>query len=195
MADKAINKVIFGGTTLIDLTADTVTESDVQSGVTFHKADGTTATGTSTFDADTSDATATVAEVLLSKTFYKGGNKLTGTMPNRGAASGTISTLDGSYTIQNGYHDGSGVVTIDSTEQAKLVAENIREGVTVLGVTGTMSGSEDVSAQSKTVTPTKTQQTVIPDTPTYNYLTQVIVNAIPYVETENAAGGLTAAIG
>jgi len=195
MADKAINKVIFGGTTLIDLTADTVTESDVQSGVTFHKADGTTATGTSTFDADTSDATATVAEVLLSKTFYKGGNKLTGTMPNRGAASGTISTLDGSYTIQNGYHDGSGVVTIDSTEQAKLVAENIREGVTVLGVTGTMSGSEDVSAQSKTVTPTKTQQTVIPDSPTYNYLTQVIVNAIPYVETENAAGGLTAAIG
>ena len=114
-------------------------------------------------------------------------------MPNRGAVTGTISTVDGTYTIQNGYHDGSGTVGISATEQVKLIAENIRQGVEILGVTGTMSGSEDVSAQSKTITPTITSQTVTPDTG-YNYLTQVTVEAIPYTETDNAAGGKTVTI-
>jgi hypothetical protein len=56
-----------------------------------------------------------------------------------------------------------------------------------------MSGSEDVNAQTKTVTPTTTSQTVTPDTG-YNYLSQVTVNAIPYTETDNAAGGKTVTI-
>ena len=119
---------------------------------------------------------------------------LTGTMPNRGAVTGTISTKAQQYTIQQGYHDGSGKVGISSTEQAKIIATNIRSGVEILGVTGTMSGSEDVHAQAKTVTPTAAAQTVLPDSPTYNYLTQVTVNAIPYVETDNAAGGKTVTI-
>lgn len=42
----AINKVVYDGTTLLDLTADTVTVGDVVSGVTFHLRDGTTGTGT-----------------------------------------------------------------------------------------------------------------------------------------------------
>ena len=131
---------------------------------------------------------------MTGKTFYKNGSKLTGTMPNRGAVSGTITSIDEAYTIQNGYHDGSGSVGISSTDQAKLIAENIRQGVEILGVTGTMSGSEDVNAQSKTVTPTTSIQTITPDTG-YNYLSQVTVNAIPYTETDNAAGGKTATIG
>ena len=114
-------------------------------------------------------------------------------MPNRGAVTGTISTVSGTYTIQNGYHDGSGTVGISSTEQAKIIAENIRQGVEILGVTGTMSGSEDVNAQTKTVTPSTTSQTVTPDTG-YNYLSQVTVDAIPYTETDNAAGGKTVTI-
>ena len=40
------NKVIFGNTTLIDLTTDTAVESDVASGKTFHRKDGTKTTGT-----------------------------------------------------------------------------------------------------------------------------------------------------
>ena len=192
--NEYINKVIYGGNTLIDLTADTVTADKILDGYTAHAASGETITGSCTFDADTSDATAVVAEVLTSKTFYKNGSKLTGTMPNRGAVTGTISTVAGTYTIQNGYHDGSGTVGIDSTEQAKIIASNIRQGVQILGVTGTMSGSEDVNAQSKTVTPTTTSQTVTPDTG-YNYLSQVTVNAIPYTETDNAAGGKTVTIG
>ena len=194
MANEYINKVIYGGNTLIDLTADTITADKLLSSYTAHAASGAPITGTCTFDADTSDATAKVAEILSSKTAYVNGVKLTGTMPNRGAVTGTISTKDDTYTIQQGYHDGSGTVGIDATEKAKIIATNIREGVTILGVTGTMSGEEGVSAQAKTATPTTSAQTITPDTG-YNYLSQVTVNAIPYTETDNAAGGKTATIG
>lgn len=194
MANQYVNKVIYGGSTLIDLTSDTAVASDVQSGKYFHLKSGERVQGTCTFDADTSDATATASEILSTKTAYVNGNKITGSMPNRGAVSGTIATKAGTYTVPQGYHDGSGTVALDSTATAGLVAENIRDGVTVLGVLGTMSGSEDVKAQAKTVTPTTTAQTVVPDAPTYNYLTQVTVAAIPYTEADNAAGGKTVTI-
>lgn len=191
--NEYVNKVIFGGNTIIDLTADTVTAATLLSGTTAHDKSGATITGTCTYDSDTSSDTAVIAEVLSGKTFHARGQAYTGTMPNRGAVTGTISTLAGEYTIQQGYHDGSGKVGIDSTEQSKLIPANIREGITVLGVTGTMSGSEDVHAQAKVVTPSTTAQTVTPDTG-YNYLSQVTVNAISYVETDNAAGGKTVTI-
>jgi hypothetical protein len=196
MANQYVNKVIYGGNTLIDLTGDTVTAADVLSGVKFHLPSGANGTGTCAFDVDSSDCTATVAEVLATKTFAKGGQVLTGTMPNRGSVTGTISTKAQEYTIAQGYHDGSGKVSIASAEQAKIVAANIRQGVTILGVEGTMSGQEDVKAQAKTATPTTSQQVITPDTTQgYNYLTQVTVAAIPYTETDNAAGGKTVTIG
>ena len=57
-----------------------------------------------------------------------------------------------------------------------------------------MTGTEDVTAESPTVTPSASQQVVTPGTG-YNYLAQVTVNAIPYVEAANSAGGLTVTIG
>ncbi|WP_226164184.1 hypothetical protein, partial [Hymenobacter terricola] len=84
-------------------------------------------------------------------------------MKNNGAVTGTISNKDGAYTVPQGYHDGSGKVVIDSNEKAKLVPANIREGVTILGVQGSMSGNEGEKAQEKTVTPKTTAQTVVPD--------------------------------
>lgn len=190
----ANSKIIFGGEVLIDLTADTVTADKVLKGITAHGADGEPITGTCAFDANTQDATAVAAEILAGKTAYNKGSKVTGTMKNNGAVTGVISTIKGGdYTIPQGYHDGSGKVGISSTEQAKLVPGNIREGVTVLGVTGTMSGTEDAKAQTRTVTPTVNAQTVLPETG-YNYLSSVIVNAIPYVESDNSAGGKTVTI-
>ena len=188
----ATNKVVFGNQTLIDLTADTVDAAHLLSGSTAHDRSGAVITGACTYDADTSDATATQAEILNTKTAYVNGAKLTGTMPNRGAVSGTISTKAGTYAIQQGYHDGSGSVGISSTEQAKIIATNIKSGVQILGVTGTYSG-EAVTAQTKSVTPYTTAQTVLPDSG-YDYLSQVNVAAIAYVETDNAAGGKTATI-
>lgn len=192
--NQYINKVVYGGNTLIDLTGDDVQVSDVLAGKKFHLPSGAPGTGTCAYDADTSDATAVAAEILITKTAYKNGSKLTGTMPNNGAVTGTISTKTQQYTVPQGYHDGSGKVSIAAAEQAKIIAENIRDGVTILGVEGTMSGSEDVHAQAKTVTPTTSQQIVAPDSPDYNYLSQVTVAAIPYTETDNAAGGKTVTI-
>lgn len=190
----ANSKIIFGGEVLIDLTADTVTAGKLLNGVTAHGADGEAVIGTCDFDANTQDATATAAEILSGKTAYNKAVKVTGTMKNNGAVAGSIATVDGQYTVPQGYHDGSGKVSIAAAEQKKLVAGNIREGVTILGVLGTMSGTEGAKPQAKTVTPSKTQQTVLPDKG-YNYLSQVTVAAIPYVESANSAGGTTVTIG
>lgn len=187
------NKIIYGGQTLIDLTVDDVTASDVLRGKKFHLPSGAPGIGTCPFDADTSDATAVAAEILSEKTAYKAGSKMTGTMPNRGAQESAITTKAQQVAIQQGYHDGSGYVEIDTTEQAKIIAGNIKAGVEILGVTGTYTG-EGVTAQSKTVTPTTAQQVVLPDAG-YDYLSQVTVNAIAYTETDNAAGGKTVTIG
>lgn len=196
MANTYKNKVIYGGQTLIDLTGDDVTRADVAAGKQFHLPTGEITTGTSTYDADTSDATAVAAEILVDKTAYKNGSKLTGTMPNRGAQTGAISTVAGTVIIQQGYHDGSGSVGIDSTEQAKIIAANIREGVTILGVQGSMSGSENMSATSASITPYTTSQTITPsDLGNYNAITQINVAAIAYSESDNAAGGVTVTIG
>ena len=190
-----VSKVVYGdGEVLIDLTADTVAKDKLLKGYTAHGADGEKITGTCEYDADTADATAAVAEILTGKTAYARGAKLTGTMPNRGAVTGTISTKAGTYTVPQGYHDGSGKVAIAATEQAKLIADNIREGVTILGVAGAMTGSEGVTAQSKRVTPSAAEQVVLPDSG-YTHLAQVTVAPIPYKETENAAGGVTVTIG
>ena len=193
MPNQYINKVVFGNETLIDLTPDTITTADLLVNVTAHDRSGAPIVGECTYDADTSDATATASEILEGQTAYAGGQELTGTMPNRGGASGTISTVDGTYSIQQGYHDGSGSVSIDSTEQAKIIAGNIKDGVEILGVTGTYTG-EGGTYQTKTATPYTTQQVILPDEG-YDGLTQVTVEAIAYEETDNAAGGKTATIG
>lgn len=197
---KHANKVIYGGTVIIDLTSDTVDPSHLLTGITAHDSSGAIITGSCSYDADTKDATATAAEILATKTAYKNGSKITGTMPNRGAQTGAIATKDGTVTIQNGYHDGSGSVGIDATEKAKLIAANIREGVTILGVTGTMSGEESVVAAQPTVTPYTTSKTYVPSdfddsSHNYNYFSQFTVSAISYNETENQQGGLTVSIG
>ena len=185
--------VLSNGTVLMDLTSDTVTASDLLEGVTAHRKDGAPITGTCTYDADTSEDTAAVGEILAGKTAHARGALLTGTMTNVGAVSGTISTKAGQYTVPQGYHDGSGKVQISSTEQAKIIAGNIKSGVQILGVTGTYSG-ESITAQSKNATPSWSSQTIQPDSG-YDYLSAVTVAAIPIAYADNSAGGRTVTIG
>lgn len=189
----AVNKVIYGSTVLLDLTADTVTADKILTSYTAHDASGTIITGTCDYDVNSQDATVKVAEILSGKTAYARGTKLTGTMPNNGAVSLTISNVDDSISIAQGYHDGSGTVSILPEEKAKLIAANIKQGITILGVTGTLEPSSSVKVHAKTVTPSINSQIVLPDSG-YDYLSQVTVNAIPYVEAENSAGGTTVTI-
>lgn len=186
MINMAINKIIYGGETLLDLTGDDAMANHILTGKKAHNRTGNQITGTCSYDSDTSDATASADEILLNQTAYANGSKVTGTMPNNGAVTGTISTKAGQYTIPQGYHDGSGKVGISSTEQAKIIASNIKSGIKILGVTGTYSG-EGATAQAKTVTPTTSQQVITPDTD-FDYLSQVTVLAIPYTETANTYG-------
>lgn len=190
---KYVSKVVYFGDTLIDLTNDTIEASKLLSGFTAHDKSGAPITGTSTFDADTKDATATAAEILKTKTAYVKGTKVTGTMPNNGAVEGYISDKTQPYTIPAGYHDGSGSVGIATAEADKLIASNIKDGVSILGVTGTYAG-ELTKGQTKTVTPTKDGFTVTQDAG-YDYLASVVVNPIPYAVTDNTAGGQTVTIG
>ncbi len=194
MANEYVSKVVLSnGTTLIDLTSDTVTASDVLSGVTAHDKSGAPITGSCTYDSDTSDDTAAVSEILSGRTAHARGALLTGTMTNNGAVNGVISSKS-AYVIPQGYHDGSGTVSLDSTSAGFLVANNIREGIPILGVMGTMSGSEDMSAESISATPTWSAQTLTPSTG-YNCISQVSLAAIPISYSDNSAGGQTVTIG
>jgi hypothetical protein len=190
----AVNKVVFGGQTLIDLTADTITEERLLSGTTAHNQKGEAITGTCTFDSDTSDANVLESEILEGKSAYARGAKLDGKMKNNGAFTDYINDVNEEITIPVGFHDGSGKIGIDPVEKEKIRAEYIKQGQTILGVTGTMTGAESVKAEAKTITPSMAQQVITPSAG-FDYLSQITVNAIPFETSENAAGGTTYSIG
>lgn len=194
-AERQINKVIVGESVVLDLTQDDITADKLAKGIKAHDKTGAQIVGTSTKDADTSDATATAAEILDGKTAYKAGSKLTGTMPNQGAKTLNITKKGTAVTIPMGFHDGSGKAQLDPTEAAKLIPENLRDGITAFGVTGTMSGTEGAKPQAKSVTPSFEAQEITPDSPDYNFLSSVTVAAIPVARTDNDAGGQTLKIG
>ena len=87
---------------------------------------------------DTASATAAAADILTGKAAYGPSGEVQGSMANNGATGGTISTKAGTVTIPAGYTTG-GTASISSTEQAKIVASNIKSGVTLLGVAGTLA--------------------------------------------------------
>lgn len=87
---------------------------------------------------DTAGASAASEDLLTGKTAFGASGEISGSMANNGSTSGTISTKAGTVAIPAGYTTG-GTVSISSTEQAKIIASNIKSGVTLLGVAGSLA--------------------------------------------------------
>lgn len=101
---------------------------------------------------DTTGADAENANILSGKKAYGSSGEITGSMANNGDVSGSISTKAGTVTIPSGYASG-GTVSIASTEQDKIIASNIKNGVTILGVSGKSSvvDTADATATAATI--------------------------------------------
>ena len=193
-SNQYVNKVVYDGTTLIDLTSDTVAAGYLLKNYTAHDKSGAPITGSCEYDSNTTDANASASEILSGKTAYVNKSKITGSMTNNGDADVTVTDKSGT-SIPAGYYDGSGKAVIDSTSATNLVATNIRNGVTILGVEGTLSAEDGLTVGAVSVTPTSSQQVVTAASESLDYITQVTVSAIPYTETDNQPGGKTVVIG
>ena len=100
------------------------------------------------------DGDATANQILSGKTAWVKGKKVTGTMPNRGAVSQTINA-GGSYTIPEGYHNGSGKITassLSSQTQANATAAQILSGRTAWVNGNKVTGNMPSRADSSNVT-------------------------------------------
>lgn len=87
---------------------------------------------------DTAGATASAGDILTGKSAFGATGSVSGSMANNGATGGEISTKAGTVTIPAGYTSG-GTVSLKASAIADLVAANLLNGKTVLGVAGSLS--------------------------------------------------------
>lgn len=194
MENKFYNQVYLAtGEEIIDLSKDDVLEGDVRSGVFFHKSTGERVEGTNTNTVDASEVKTFASEVLEGKLFGKGNTLETGTMPNKYGVDIVIADKEGTV-IPWGAYNGTSKVVLSTEDKKNLDPSNIKEGITILGVTGEFD-ADDMSATSKEVTATFEEQTFNPADDGVTFYSSVKVKPIPITRTENDDGGITIIIG
>ncbi|GAA0379011.1 hypothetical protein [Bacillus horti] len=82
------------------------------------------------------DANATTGQVLTGRSFYQGGERQNGAMPNRGNVNQTLTQQGQEYTVQSGYHGGGGRVRANISNLSPAV---IKKSENVGGIIGTFT--------------------------------------------------------
>lgn len=109
--------------------------------------------GTAIFH-DVAGANVAAGDVRSGKVFFGASGQDTGTLAEVSVSSTSITAKGQSVAIPAGIHAGGQSVSISSTEQAKIIASNIKSGVTILGVQGGLSAatvSQDSSTKVLTI--------------------------------------------
>lgn len=146
--------------------------------------------------ADTSVVTAGAGDILSGKVIVDAeGNPLTGTMPNNGAVAPSALGAGGSYTIPAGYHNGSGIVTVQSlatlTASADATAAQILSGKKAYVDGSLITGSMvDRGAQTKTITPSASAQSYTIPAGYHNGSGKVSVPAVSNLTAANIKKGV-----
>lgn len=164
---------------------DNIKPGNIKQGVTILGVEGNlTSTGI-----NTSDATATADKILSGYTAYVDDEKIIGTMSNRGSLSVTPKTNSLSYA--GGYYSSINIGAVTASIDSNIIASNIKQGVTILGVTGNLI-SEDIERITETITPSSTSD-IVRTNRFYDRLTvqKVTSNIDSNIQPANIKSGVT----
>ena len=160
----AINKVVLSdGTSLLDVSSDTVTAAHLEKGYTAHNNAGEKITGSLVVSSsggglDTSDATATASDIMSGKTAYAKGAKITGTLASTSALtinSGTVSVsgsnlaVKGTLSNSNRLLAANGSVTVNTalSNLGDATASDVKKGKTFTSANGLkLTGTHEESS-------------------------------------------------